>query len=102
MYAIVETSGRQFRVEPGQQIVVDRIQDEEGSEITLERVLLVSDKKLTVGSPLVDGASVSARVVSHQKGDKVIAFKMRRRKRTRRRVGFRHSHTTLEILAINA
>lgn len=101
MYAIVETSGRQFRVEPGKKITVDRMAAEVGSTITLDKVLLVEGDQLTVGTPTVAGASVSARVLAHGQGDKVMTFKYRRRRRSRRTVGFRAKQTTLEILGIN-
>jgi len=100
MFAIVETSGKQYRVEQGGQITVDRMDAEEGAEITLDRVLLVAGDAVKVGSPLVDGAAVTAKVVSHFKGDKVMTFKYRPTRRSRRREGFRHSHTTLEITGI--
>lgn len=100
MFAIVETGGKQYRVAKGDTITVDRLEAEEGSKITLDRVLLVADKDVKLGSPLVEGAQVTAKVVGHHKGPKVIAFKYRPRNRMRRRVGFRHSHTTLEITAI--
>ena len=102
MFAIVATSGKQYRVEPGATIVVDHIDAEVGDEITLEDVLLVSDKDLKVGTPNVKGAKVTCKVVDHHKGDKVITFKYRRTRRSRRRVGFRASHTTLEISKIKA
>lgn len=102
MYAIIETSGKQYRVEPGANLLIDRIDAEEGATITLDRVLLIGGSDVKVGSPTVEGARVEAKVVSHTKGPKVITFKYRPRKRYRRRVGYRHSHTTLEILEIHA
>ncbi|MGC6493286.1 MAG: 50S ribosomal protein L21 [Myxococcota bacterium] len=102
MFAIVETSGKQYRVEPGAQITVDRMDAEAGATVTLDKVLLVGDDGVKIGAPHVAGASVEARVVDHNKGKKVVTFKYRRRHRTRRRVGFRHSHTTLEIVGINS
>ena len=102
MFAIVETSGTQYRVEPGASIVVDRMGADVGDTVTLERVLLVSGDDTQVGTPTVSGAKVTAKVVDHHKGDNVIAFKYRPRQRYRRRVGFRHSHTTLEIVSIDA
>ncbi len=101
MFAIVQTSGKQYRVEPGAKIVVDRIDAEEGATITLDQVLLLGSDSVKVGAPTVPGASVEAKVVDHHKGDKVVTFKYRPRHRYRRRVGFRHSHTTLEIVGIN-
>ena len=100
MFAIVETSGKQYRVAAGDVITVDRRKEDVGSDITLDRVLLVSGDDLKVGSPIVEGAKVSARVVDHPRGNKVITFKYRPTRRFRRRVGFRHSHPTLEITGI--
>jgi large subunit ribosomal protein L21 len=102
MFAIVATSGKQYRVEPGATIVVDRIEADVGDEITLEDVLLVSDKDLKIGQPTIEGAKITCKVLDHHKGDKVITFKYRRTRRSRRRVGFRASHTTLEISKIKA
>lgn len=101
MFAIVETSGKQYRVQQGDVITVDRMDVEEGQEVTLDRVLMVGGDSVKVGAPILDGASVSAKVTGHPRGDKVIAFKFKRRQRYRRRVGFRHSHTTLEITSIS-
>lgn len=100
MFAIVETCGKQYRVSKGDTIVVDRMDGQEGDKIELDRVLLLSDKDVKVGTPTVAGAKVTAKIVGHHLGDKVITFKYRRRKRSRVRRGFRHSHTTLEITAI--
>lgn len=100
MFAIVETSGKQYRVEPGARITVDRMDAAEGSEVTLDKVLMIADNGVRVGSPTVAGASVTAKVVDHSRGDKVRTFKYRPTRRQRRRVGFRHSHTTLEITGI--
>ncbi|MEZ4321220.1 MAG: 50S ribosomal protein L21 [Myxococcota bacterium] len=100
MFAIVETSGKQYRVEEGLTITVDHMDAEEGAEVTLDRVLLVAGDSVKVGTPLVKGAAVTAKVVGHPKGDKVVTFKYTPRQRVRRRVGFRHSHTTLEITGI--
>ena len=102
MFAIVETGGKQYRVAKGDTIVVDRMEAEDGTKITLDRVLLVADKDVKVGTPTVKGAKVTAKVVDHHKGKKIITFKYRPRGRMRRRVGFRHSHTTLEITGIKA
>ena len=101
-FAIVETGGKQYRVEKGDTLVVDRLQAEEGAKITLDRVLLIADKDVKVGTPTIEGAKVTAKVVDHHKGKKVRTFKYRPRGRMRRRVGFRHSHTTLEITGIKA
>lgn len=101
MYAIVETSGKQYRVAKGDSLLVDRMGAEIGSTVVLDRVLLVHGNELKVGAPTVAGATVTAKVVEHPRGDKVRTFKYVRTRRYRRRVGFRHDHTRLEILEIN-
>lgn len=100
MYAIVETSGKQYRVAKGDTIVVDRMQAEVGSTVTLDQVLMVHGAEVKVGAPNVPGASVTAKVVDHPRGEKLRSFKYVRTRRYRRRHGYRHSHTTLEILDI--
>jgi large subunit ribosomal protein L21 len=102
MYAIVATSGRQFRVEKGGFITVDRLAAEVGTEITLDQVLIIGGDEIKVGTPTVEGAAVTARVVSHDRGDKVVTMKYKRRKRSRVRTGFRASLTKLEITEIKA
>jgi large subunit ribosomal protein L21 len=101
MYAIVETSGKQYRVAAGDTILVDRMKADVGAELKLDRVLLVGPDEVKVGSPTVEGATVTAKVVEHPLGEKKITFKYRPTRRQRRRVGFRHSHTTLEIVSID-
>ncbi|MCO4747988.1 MAG: 50S ribosomal protein L21 [Proteobacteria bacterium] len=103
MYAIVDTSGRQFRVEEGATITVDLVDAEEGAEITLDKVLLIGGESGTkIGTPTVEGATVKATVARHLRGEKLITFKYKQRKRSRRRVGFRSSLTELTINSINA
>ena len=101
MFAIVETCGKQYRVAAGEIIQIDRMDADVGSTVTLDRVLLVSSDETTVGAPLVEGAKVTAKVVDHPKGDKVLTIKYRPTRRMRRRVGFRHAHTRLEIVSID-
>ncbi len=101
MYAIVETSGKQYRVEPGQKLVIDHVDLEPGTALTLDKVLLIGGDSVKVGAPTIAGATVSATVVDHFKGDKVITFKYLHRRRFRRKVGFRHTHTTLQINEIS-
>ena len=100
MYAIVETSGKQYRVVPGETLTVDRMDAEVGSTVVLDRVLLVSGDSLRVGTPLVEGTKVTAKVTEHFLGEKVRTFKYVRTRRTRRRVGSRHAHTLLEIIGV--
>ena len=103
MYAVVEFGGHQYRVEEGQQIDVDRVDGSVGDELNLESVLLLqAEDEIKAGQPLVEGASVKARIVAHGQGDKVITFKYRPRRRYRKRRGFRASFTTLAITSIHA
>ena len=103
MYAVVETGSKQYRVAPGDTIEVESLDTEAGQEVTLNRVLFVAnDGKFTVGAPTVDHAAVVADVVSHIRGPKVIAFKMRRRKGYHRTVGHRQELTILKIKEIKA
>ncbi len=81
MYAIVDIAGQQFKVEKGQEVFVHRLDGDEGAKMEFEKVLLVDNKgKIQVGTPVVEGAKVSGKIVSHLKGDKVVVFKKKRRK----------------------
>lgn len=103
MYAIVATSGKQFRVSEGDRILVDRVPAEVGATVRLDLVLMVGgDDKPLVGTPLVSGAAVEATVVSHRSGDKIIVFKFEARKRKRRKTGHRQQLSELRIGAIRA
>ena len=101
MYAIIATSGKQYRVAAGDIITVDRIKAEEGSALDLANVLLVGGDTLTIGAPIVEGAVVKATVKAHILGDKRVTFKYKARKRNRRHVGYRPRFTQLEILSID-
>lgn len=101
MFAIVKTGGKQYTVAENDVIIVEKLAGEAGSEITLEDVLLVgSEGKTTVGTPLVKGASVTAEVLEQGKGDKVIIFKKKRRQQYRRTKGHRQEQTVLRIKSI--
>ncbi len=103
MYAVIKTGGKQYRVVPGERLKVEKLETEVGGTVTLNQVLMVSDgDKTTSGSPIVKGASVKATVVSHGRGDKVMIFKMRRRKHYRKTQGHRQSYTEIKIEAIAA
>ena len=103
MYSIIEQGGIQFKVAPGETIRVPLITASEGSEVAIERVLLASteDGALKIGMPLVDGASVTAKVLGHSKAKKVLVIKRKRRKDYRRKNGHRQSYTRLQIVSIN-
>lgn len=103
MYAIVDIAGQQFKVEQGQQIYVHRLEGKEGDMLSFDKVLLVDNGgKATVGTPTVKGASVSVKVLSHVKGDKVIIFKKKRRKGYQTMNGHRQQFTKIEIAGISA
>ena len=103
MYAVIKTGGKQYRVVPGERLKVEKLETEVGGTVTLNQVLMVSDgDKTTIGSPIVKGASVKATVGSHGRGDKVMIFKMRRRKHYRKTQGHRQSFTEIKIEAIAA
>jgi large subunit ribosomal protein L21 len=103
MFAIVATSGKQFRVSEGDRIVVDRVSANVGESVRLDSVLLVGgDGGPMVGTPFVSGAAVEATVVSHRSGDKIIVFKFEARKRKRRKTGHRQQLSELRIGAIRA
>lgn len=98
MYAIIVDGGRQYRVEPGMEVDVDFRDAAAGEELTFEKVLAVSgDDGMKLGSPTVDGASVTASVIGTAQDKKIYVQKFRRRKNSRRRTGHRQSHTRVRI-----
>jgi large subunit ribosomal protein L21 len=98
MYAIVEIAGHQYKVQKDQQIFVNRLQNEEGTQVEFNHVLLTDDNgSITVGAPAVEGVKVTARVVNHLKGDKVIILKKKRRKGYQKKNGFRAYLTEIVI-----
>ncbi len=102
MYAIVEIAGHQYKVRKDQQLYVNRMPQAEGESVKLDRVMLVdNDGKVSVGAPVIDGASIDAKVVSHLKADKVIVFKKKRRKGYQKSNGHRQHISLLEITNIN-
>ena len=103
MYAIVEIAGQQFKVAKDQKVYVHRLQGDEGSSVSFDKVYLLDDgTKVTLGAPAITGASVEAKVVKHLKGDKVIVFKKKRRKGYRVKNGHRQSLTEILIQSISA
>ena len=102
MYAIIRTGGKQYRVEEGQELLVERLNAPEG-ELVFDDVLLLSDgSDVTVGAPVVEGASVKATVLGEQKAKKVLVFKTKKRKGYRRKNGHRQVHARVRIDAISA
>jgi len=102
MYAVVKTGGKQYRVSAGEKLKVEQIAADVGSEIVLDQVLFLGDgDDVKMGTPLVDGAAVTAKVVGHGRGEKIRIFKMRRRKHYRKTQGHRQNFTEIEIVGIN-
>ncbi|MEM7064385.1 MAG: 50S ribosomal protein L21 [Cyanobacteria bacterium P01_B01_bin.77] len=101
-YAIIEASGTQLRVEPGRFYDINRLAVDEDASITIDKVLLVNDGDYTsIGQPLIDGASVTGTVMRHLRGKKVIVYKMKPKKKTRKKRGHRQELTRLMIETIN-
>ncbi len=102
MYAIVEVLGKQYRVQEGSKLVVDLMDAEKDSEVSLDRVLLIGGENTRIGAPVVEGAKVTAKVADHIRGEKVIVFKRKRRKAERHTQGHRQSYTVLIVTGIVA
>ena len=102
MYAIIETGGFQFKVEPGMKLNVPKIESGEGDSINIDRVLLFGDgDDVEVGTPIIAGASVEAEVLEHGRGKKIIVYKRKRRKGYERTQGHRQDYTRIEIKSIS-
>ena len=98
MYAVIKTGGKQYRVAAGEKLKVEQIPADIGQEIVLDQVLMVGvGADVKVGAPLVAGATVNAKVVSHGRSDKVKIFKLRRRKHYQKHQGHRQNYTEIEI-----
>ena len=103
MFAIVTIAGQQMKVTEGQEIFVHQLEATEGDNVNFDQVLLVeNDGSTTVGTPVINGASVGATVLGHQKGDKVIVFKKKRRKGYKVKKGHRQRFTKIKIDSISA
>ena len=103
VYAVIKAGGKQYRVSAGEKLKVEKLRAEVGSELVLQDVLLIGDgQSLKVGTPVLKGASVKAKVVSHGLADKVMSFKMRRRKNSKRHRGHRQGFTEIQITGISS
>ncbi|WP_349408017.1 50S ribosomal protein L21 [Pseudalkalibacillus sp. SCS-8] len=102
MYAIIETGGKQFRVEEGQELYIEKLNAEAGETVTFDRVLMVGGDDVKVGSPMVDGATVTAKVEKQGRGKKVVVYKFKPKKNYRRKQGHRQPYTKVVIDKINA
>jgi len=101
MLAVIKTGGKQYIVQPGDKIKIEKLDEQEGKEIAFSDVLLVQDdKKLEIGNPIIKTAKVQAKILSHGKGDKIIVFKYKSKKRYSRKIGHRQPYTEIEITGI--
>lgn len=102
MYAIIETGGKQYKVEQGDVVFVEKLGVEEGETVTFDKVLVVGGDDVKVGTPYVDGACVEASVVKNGKDKKIIVYKYKSKKGYHKKQGHRQPYTKVEIKAINA
>ena len=103
MYAIVEIAGQQFKVAKDQKVYVHRLPEAEGSKVTFDKVMLIDDNgSVTIGAPAIEGAGVTAKILGHLKGDKVIVFKKKRRKGYKKKNGHRQYLSEIQIESIAA
>ncbi|WP_456273889.1 50S ribosomal protein L21 [Bacillus sp. AK031] len=102
MYAIIETGGKQIKVEEGQSIYIEKLTGNEGETVTFDKVLFVGGDNVKVGSPLVDGATVTAKVEKQGRAKKLVVFKYKPKKNYRRKQGHRQPYTKVTIDKINA
>lgn len=105
MYAVIQTGGKQYRVEPGKTVVVEKLAGEAGAQVVFDQVLLVSSGdggSVTVGKPTVAGATVTGEIVEQTRGEKLVVFKFRRRKNYVRRNGHRQDVTVVKVAEIKA
>ena len=102
MYAIIAAGGKQYRVSQGDVIYVEKIDQENDSAVSFDALLIGNDGDVTVGNPTVAGAKVEGKVVGQVKGEKILVYKYKSKKNSRRRQGHRQPYTKVEITAINA
>ncbi len=101
MYAVIKTGGKQYRVEKGSTLRVEKLEGETGGKITFSDVLLVADgDKIEIGTPVLTGAKVTAEILGIEAGPKLVVFKFRRRKAYRKRTGHRQKYTAVKITDI--
>ena len=103
MYAIIETGGKQYKETEGDVVFIEKLNVEEGAEVTFDKVLMAGEgDAVKVGTPIVEGATVTAKAIKNGKSKKVVVFKMKRKKNERKKKGHRQPYTKVEITAINA
>lgn len=103
MYAVIKTGGKQYRIQVGEKLKVEQLKVDNGSELIIDQVLMVADgDKISMGTPLVNGATVSATVLGQGRHDKIRIFKMRRRKHYQKHQGHRQNYTEIQITGISS
>ena len=100
MYAIIQTGGKQYKVEVGNQIMVEKLESDVNAEVSFETLLVADDSGVKVGKPVLSGVVVRGKVLEHGKGKKVVVFKYKPKKDTRTKRGHRQPYTKIEILSI--
>lgn len=101
MYAVLATGGKQYRVAPGDTVAIEKLNLDPGQPVTFDQVMLVNqDGQVAVGTPTLAGASVVADVLEHKRGDKVVSFKLKRRKGYRKKIGHRQALTVVQVKEI--
>jgi large subunit ribosomal protein L21 len=103
MYAVIQTGGKQYKVQPGETVFLEKLPGDAGDTVEFDEVLLVADdEQVAVGRPLIEGAKVSGEIVEHGRGEKLIVYKFKRRKNYRRKTGHRQAYTAVKISTVQA
>jgi len=103
MIAVIKTGGKQYKVAPGQKIKIEKIEKQEGEMVTFDDILLIGDEKIVdIGTPVIEGAKVTAKVLKQDRGEKIIIFKYKPKKRYKVKKGHRQSFTEVEIVDIKS
>ena len=100
MYAIIKTGGKQYKVEPGKFVDVEKLDAEVGAEVTFEALMVVDGESVKVGTPVVDGVKVTGKVLKQDKQKKIVVFKYKSKKDYRKKQGHRQPYTRVEIVSI--
>jgi large subunit ribosomal protein L21 len=100
MYAVIHTGGKQYKVAPGENLRIEKIEGDKGAKVSFDKVLLIGGDAVKIGKPYVAGAKVNAEIVAQDRAKKIIVFKLRRRKNYRRKYGHRQPFTEIKITGI--